>query len=143
MSIKNKLPLTVVATFIIGGLIVFAAKLPTLPNRPSVVAVKVSDLSGDAKAGQAAFEVNCAVCHGKNAAGSDKGPPLVHNIYNPGHHADFSFAQAVRKGVKRHHWSFGDMPAQPQVKRSEIGLIIQYVRELQIANGIQYQKHQM
>jgi hypothetical protein len=35
------------------------------------------------------------------------------------------------------------MPAQPQVSQAQLSTIVQYVRELQIANGIGHQPHQM
>ena len=41
-----------------------------------------------------------------------------------------------RLGVRAHHWPYGDMPAQPQVTREDVGLIIRFVREVQEANGI-------
>jgi YHS domain-containing protein len=50
---------------------------------------------------------------------------------------------AVRRGVPRHHWPFGDMPAQPQVTDDQLAQIVRYVRELQQANGIVYQEHRM
>ena len=64
------------------------------------------------------------------------GPPLVHAIYRPAHHADMTFTLAIRRGVAAHHWRFGNMPPQPAVGEEEIGLIVRYVRELQLANGI-------
>jgi mono/diheme cytochrome c family protein len=93
--------------------------------------------------GKIAFNANCAPCHGTNAAGGDKGPPLVHVIYNPGHHADGSFFLAAKRGVRRHHWRFGDMPPQPQVTDGELAAIVRYVRELQAANGIGNEPHRM
>ena len=33
------------------------------------------------------FNANCARCHGRLAAGTDVGPPLVHIYYEPNHHA--------------------------------------------------------
>lgn len=98
--------------------------------------VVVPVLSSEAKTGEIAFETYCVECHGKNAAGSDKGPPLVHQIYRPTHHGDFSFVRAVTLGVPQHHWLFGSMPPQPQLERREIDHIVLYLRELQKANGI-------
>ncbi|MEO8855652.1 MAG: hypothetical protein ABI343_01560 [Burkholderiaceae bacterium] len=49
-------------------------------------------------------------------------------IYNPGHLPDASFARAVAQGVRKHHWRFGDMPAQPQIDRAQLDAIVQYVR---------------
>jgi len=100
------------------------------------IAVIIPTLSSEATLGEAVFAANCAVCHGKNAAGADKGPPLINSIYNPSHHGDFSFVRAVTLGVPQHHWLYGPMPAQPQIQRSQIEQIVAYVRELQRANGI-------
>ncbi len=87
--------------------------------------------------GAAIFERRCAECHGREAKGSDKGPPLVHKIYEPSHHADAAFYLAVRRGVKSHHWPFGDMPPVPGVGDGEVAQIIAYVRGLQRAAGIE------
>lgn len=101
------------------------------------------DYSMTARAGKVVFDANCASCHGINSKGTNKGPPLLHEIYNPGHHSDGSFVAAVRQGVRSHHWNFGNMPAQPQVNDQEIMEIVRYVRELQAANGIVYREHRM
>ncbi len=87
--------------------------------------------------GQIAFEENCASCHGQNAAGTEQGPPLVHKIYEPAHHADFAFVRAVRGGVQSHHWRFGNMPRVDGVTDNQLTWITQYVREMQRANGIE------
>jgi mono/diheme cytochrome c family protein len=83
------------------------------------------------------FAANCAGCHGPRAAGSDKGPPLVHKIYEPSHHGDESFHRAVRQGVRAHHWTFGNMPPVAGVSDDELDRIIAYVRGLQKAAGIE------
>lgn len=98
--------------------------------------VIMTDVSLQAGSGKLAFEKHCGECHGINAAGTDKGPTLIHRIYEPSHHADFAFVRAVRFGVRQHHWRFGNMPPQPEVTRAEMEVIISYVRELQRANGI-------
>lgn len=101
------------------------------------VAVKLpSSLSATAQDGMVLFERNCAECHGENAAGSENGPPLVHKIYEPGHHGDAAFYLAARNGVRAHHWNFGNMPPRPDVTEPQIAAIVAYVRELQQANGI-------
>lgn len=102
----------------------------------AAVDVVLPALTPTAKAGKSAFDANCAVCHGDNAAGTNQGPPLVHIIYEPSHHADPSFVLAVRNGVRAHHWPFGDMAPVPGVTDDEIVAIITYVRELQRHNGI-------
>ncbi len=98
--------------------------------------VAVPDLSGNARAGEQVFDANCALCHGPNASGTGLGPPLVHRIYEPGHHQDFTIQSAVRNGVPAHHWQFGNMPPVPAVSDEDIPHIICYIRELQQANGI-------
>ncbi len=100
------------------------------------IAVVVPELSTQAQRGELAFRNYCISCHGKNAAGTDKGPPLVNRIYASSHHSNISFVRAVTLGARQHHWLFGDMPPVPQIRREEIELIIIYVRELQKANGI-------
>lgn len=100
------------------------------------VAVTVPALSERARAGEAVFNANCAACHGVNAAGTGLGPPLVHKIYEPNHHQDFSFRNAVQNGVQSHHWQFGNMLPVSGVAEDDVERIICYVRELQRANGI-------
>jgi len=112
-------------------------------NQGVVVDVQVPELSAAALRGQQAFKANCAQCHGKNGSGTGKGPPLIHNIYNPGHHDDQSFLRAAKQGVRQHHWPYGNMPRQPQVTNRELAAIVKYVRELQVANGITYKPHRM
>ena len=100
------------------------------------VKVTVPPLSASAARGKSIFDVNCASCHGLNAAGTDQGPPLVHNIYEPGHHADGAFYLAAKVGVRQHHWRFGNMPPQPQISEIQMKAVVQYIRQLQVANGI-------
>lgn len=86
--------------------------------------------------GDLLFADNCARCHGEKADGTDVGPPLVHRLYEPGHHPDFSFQRAVKNGVIAHHWQFGDMAPVPGLSEEEVTQIIAYVRELQREGGI-------
>ncbi|WP_029059641.1 c-type cytochrome [Stappia stellulata] len=100
--------------------------------------VIVPEMTGEARLGETEFAENCASCHGANAAGRDGiGPPLVHRVYEPGHHADGAFYLAVARGVRAHHWTFGDMPPVAGVSPEEISRIVAYVRTLQRANGIE------
>ena len=131
---------------VLGGVGVAVWQLtvePKVASAPQVAGITVPTFSSQAVAGKALFDSNCARCHGENGAGSDQGPPFLHEIYNPGHHSDRAFLSAVRNGVRRHHWRFGDMPAQPQVSDVQVMDIVRYVRELQKANGIVYKPHQM
>ena len=102
-----------------------------------IVRVTVPTLSAVAKTGETLFNANCATCHGANAAGQEGiAPPLIHKIYEPGHHSDISFHRAAKYGVRAHHWRFGNMPPVPGITTSEVNKVIAYVRELQRANGI-------
>ena len=100
------------------------------------VPVSVPDLSDVARQGAELFTANCSECHGASAGGSSQGPPLVDKIYEPGHHADFSFHLAVNQGSPQHHWRFGDMDPVPGLSPEDVNKIICYVREVQYANGI-------
>ncbi|MBI3325549.1 MAG: cytochrome c [Nitrospinae bacterium] len=86
--------------------------------------------------GEALFGAHCARCHGLSAEGTKQGPSLLWRIYAPNHHSDASFYQAVRQGVRAHHWRFGDMPLIPEVAQDEVGQIIAYVRWLQQQAGV-------
>lgn len=118
------------------GLLAYFARSGESDDGVTVEVVVPADLSEEALQGEAIFTANCRACHGANASGTKLGPPLIHDIYNPGHHSDQAFYLAAATGVRQHHWPYGDMPAQPQVDEDDVTLIIRYVRELQEANGI-------
>jgi mono/diheme cytochrome c family protein len=107
------------------------------------VDVTVGQLSDRAVSGQKTFNENCADCHGVNGAGTNVGPPLIHDIYNPGHHSNESFNRAVTNGVQQHHWPYGDMPPQKHIRFVDMIDILTFVREVQQQNGITYRKHRM
>lgn len=93
-------------------------------------------LMPNAAAGKPLFDRNCASCHGADLKGSDKGPPLLHRIYESSHHADASFQLAAKNGVRAHHWQFGDMAPLPQVTPDDVAHITAYVRAEQRKVGI-------
>lgn len=129
----------------VAGFIVTATSSPALSQQADgTVAVREpAQLSATARDGKILFERNCAACHGPSASGSENGPPLVHDIYNPGHHGDGSFHNAVQNGARAHHWRFGDMPKVEGVNEPMVGAIIEYVRALQAENGIATIEHRM
>ncbi len=139
---SNLAAIFVVITLVLGvGVIAWNLMAPSTGG--AIVRVTVPRLSGVALAGRKAFDANCASCHGENGAGTDQGPPLIHDIYNPGHHDDGAFFRAARSGVPRHHWNFSDMPPQPHLSGEELAAIVRYIRELQQANGIFWKPHRM
>lgn len=126
-----------VAAILIWRFALQPARQETAASGVPLVEVTVPPLSGEASAGEALFNANCASCHGKNAAGQDGvAPPLVHVIYEPNHHGDAAFHVAAQRGVRAHHWPFGDMPPVKGVDGNDIDKIVAYVRSLQRANGI-------
>jgi cytochrome c5 len=94
------------------------------------------DLPTEFKEGESKFNAFCSRCHGAQATGTAQGPPLVHKIYEPNHHADFAFQRAAAQGVKAHHWKFGDMPKIDGVTADDVTQIIGYIRWLQRQAGI-------
>ena len=135
------IPLALAAAAVLGAVVYLA----TTANDAEQVAtgaalasvVVPAELSPRARHGRQAYEENCAVCHGTNAVGQEGvAPPLVHEIYRPGHHGDESFQRAVSMGVMAHHWPFGNMPRVEGLDRRDVALIVDYIRELQRANGI-------
>ncbi|TAK01573.1 MAG: cytochrome c [Candidatus Manganitrophaceae bacterium] len=86
--------------------------------------------------GEALFNAHCARCHGEGAKGTDHGPPFLSKIYEPNHHGDAAFQLAPQRGVRSHHWSFGDMPKIEGVQPEEVNEIIPYIRWLQKQAGI-------
>lgn len=129
-----------IAVILLGAAVIVYRAFGTpdqLATGVAMVNVTVPELSETANEGEAAFNRLCASCHGRNAAGQDGvAPPLIHKIYEPGHHGDASFLLAARNGVRAHHWPFGNMPPVEGITDPEIAEIVVYVRELQRANGI-------
>jgi mono/diheme cytochrome c family protein len=106
-------------------------------GRPApIVAFDPGPVPAEHAAGERRFNARCAGCHGLLAAGTRRGPPLVHAYYEPGHHADEAFRRAVALGVVQHHWSFGPMPKVEDLTPADVERIIAYVRWLQQRAGI-------
>ena len=99
-------------------------------------AFEAQHLPEEMKVGEEKFNANCSKCHGLLGNGTGHGPPLVHKIYEPHHHADFAFQRAAAQGVRAHHWKFGNMPKIENVTPDDVRDIIKYVRWLQRQAGI-------
>lgn len=96
----------------------------------------VASAPAELRDGEQKFNANCSTCHGIGGVGTNQGPPFVHKVYEPNHHGDAAFQQAAAKGVKAHHWQFGDMPKIDAVKPEDVDQIVKYVRWLQKQAGI-------
>ena len=125
---------------LIGGIWLYTENTDKMNDSMPMVEVKVpinlSDVANVSQ-GELAFNESCAACHGKNGAGREgSGPPLIHRIYEPGHHGDMSFIIAAKNGVRAHHWKFGNMPPVEGIDEIKVKMIITYIRALQQANGI-------
>lgn len=105
-------------------------------TQSSGASIIIPELSTAAQTGEAYFTAKCAACHGINAAGTEKGPPFLHKVYEQNHHADENFQRAAKMGAQAHHWKFGNMPPVAGITRAEVAKIITYIRALQAANGI-------
>jgi len=103
------------------------ASMPRIPG---------PDFKADILVGKDLFSVNCALCHGVSLTGTDNGPSLLNQVYRPNRHGDLAFYMAVSSGVKKHHWSFGDMPPVPGLTGEDVANIIAYVRQEQLKSGI-------
>lgn len=143
MKISERLPVIFVVATLVLGIGIIGWRFFGSSETSTEMSVKIPSLSASAQKGKLAYDSNCVSCHGVNGSGGKKGPPLVHDIYNPGHHADEAFIRAARLGVPQHHWRFGNMKPLPQVSFEETVAIIKYIRELQRANGIFYKPHRM
>jgi len=95
-----------------------------------------AELNATASEGETVFNTHCAQCHGPEATGTNLGPTLIDRIYHPGHHGDAAFHLAVLRGVRQHHWNFGNMLPVPGVTETQVDQVICYVRHLQLTAGI-------
>jgi len=118
------------------ALVLLAACDSTQPTQPPQ-ATASGPVPAEFQPGETTFNANCSICHGKQAAGTDHGPPLVHKVYEPNHHGDQAFQRAAANGVNAHHWQFGNMPKIDAVKPDDVDQIVKYVRWLQRQAGIQ------
>lgn len=103
----------------------------------AMVNVTIPALSKLEQSGEVNFLKFCSACHGIGGAGQKNvAPPLIHKIYEPSHHGDIAFQFAAERGVRAHHWRFGNMPPVKNIKLAEIKSITSYIRAVQRENGI-------
>jgi cytochrome c len=107
------------------------------PRSSSVPGFDPGPVPAELAQGERGYNQYCRTCHGALGVGTVAGPPLVHEIYEPSHHSDAAFRLAVTRGVRAHHWSFGNMPPLPPVDSAAIAGVTAYVRWLQQKAGIE------
>jgi cytochrome c len=105
-------------------------------SSPTILSSVAKPLPAELEEGEAKFNNFCSRCHGPQGKGTNNGPPLVHKIYEPNHHADMAFQRAAAQGVRAHHWKFGNMPKIDGVVPEDVSQIIAYIRWLQRQAGI-------
>ena len=119
------------------SLLLTACDVPDTEERLAAMHLPPPGFVGDPVQGEPLFSRFCQSCHGAGGAGSEQGPPLVNEVYRPGHHANLAFHMAVRDGVRAHHWGFGDMPPVEGVSPRETEHIAAYIRRQQEQAGVQ------
>ena len=87
--------------------------------------------------GAEVYAESCASCHGADLRGTDKGPSHLSIVYEPNHHTDDSFRNAIANGAPQHHWSFGDMEPVEGLSDDDVEAVIAFVRAEQERQGFE------
>ena len=82
-----------------AALVLIAGQLIAAAQQLDSGSVKQPEMTPRLNLGKMNYDANCAECHGKNAAGTDKGPTFLHRVYHPGHHGDAAFMIASKQGA--------------------------------------------
>lgn len=117
---------------------VLATLLAVLPSQAQNMQIPKpsAGLMPNLAQGKNLYAANCGACHGADLRGSDKGPSMLHKVYEPSHYADVAFQLAVKNGVRAHHWNFGDMKPIPTITPNEVSHITAFIRSEQRKAGI-------
>ena len=83
------------------------------------------------------YDGDCASCHGGDLRGTDFGPSLLSEIYEPNQLPDDSIRDAIRNGAAQDNWEFGPMPAITRLDDDEITAMITYIRDVQEREGFE------
>ncbi len=118
------------------ALMLTVASVPVSAKPLDPASIKIPKMTPELNLGKMNYDALCASCHGKNTAGTDKGPTFLHKVYHPGHHGDGAFLIAPIRGARAHHWPFGDMPPVKEITEGQIKKIIPYIRAIQHENGL-------
>ncbi len=109
-----------------------------IPDQPEMIEVVVPALEGMAVQGQVAFVEVCARCHGRKGGGLEGyGPPLISDFYGPSERSDMQIVLAIQLGHVEDNWTYGPMPPAEGLSFSDQGLVVEFLRQVQIANGVE------
>ncbi len=129
-----------IACLAIAGLVSWVAMASGAQAQTAGVPAPSAGLMPNPTKGKTLFAQKCASCHGVDLkgrdTGTDKGPSFLHRVYEPSHHGDAAFQNAVANGVRAHHWKFGNMPAVAGVTPDDVAHITAYIRMEQRKVGI-------
>ncbi|WP_298922166.1 cytochrome c [uncultured Roseobacter sp.] len=108
---------------------------PKYSAETAAVTVSVpATLSGNAQVGKVTFDANC---HSSNTVNQlEIAPSPIHAIHQPSHHGDEVSQSASAVGMRGRQRPIRSMPPVEGCKRSDVQMILAYVRDLQGANGI-------
>ena len=87
--------------------------------------------------GAEVYTESCASCHGTDLRGTDKGPSHLSIVYEPNHHTDDSFRNAIANGAPQHLWPFGVMPPVEGLSDDDVEAVIAFVRAEQERQGFE------
>ena len=87
--------------------------------------------------GAEVYAESCASCHGADLRSTDKGPSPLSIVYEPNHHTDDSFRNAIANGAPQHHWPFGDMEPIEGLSDDDVEAVIAFVRAEQQRQGFE------
>ena len=98
--------------------------------------ISASPTFAAAEAGRIVFTEQCAVCHGRVAEGTGRGPGLIQPGYGPDRVSDDAFRRAMRAGVEPRRRGAAGMPAIPALTDRDADQVVTFLRALQRENGI-------
>jgi mono/diheme cytochrome c family protein len=114
----------------LAGLLNYLATTPgPLPSSTGNGNRKGLSLTGEAAAGEALFQQNCAFCHGRDAMGGETGPDLTQSKLVKEDSAGAKIAEVVREGRMN---SEKKMPAF-QFSKPEISSLVAFIHAREIA----------
>ena len=95
-----------------------------------------SSVAETMRAGQLAFQRECAGCHRPSAGRTARGPNLVDPAYGPSEMADDLIRGAIQAGVPQRALGDPGMPGLDHISERELDSILYYLRAVQRVDGV-------